>query len=246
MGIIVAIGGGELSLHETYAIDSEIVKLTGKEKPTALFIPTASGDAPGYCDTFQQIYGDELNCDVDFLLLIDNKMTREEIAHKVSQADLIYVGGGHTGNMLAIWREYQVDRMLLEAYNNGTVLSGLSAGSICWFEHGHSDISIPGSNDNWEYIKLEALGMLKGFHCPHFNEDARPMSFPEMIQGTDDMGIAIENYCAIIYNDNQYKVIKTADDANAYKVFCRNNHVVKEEIVQDERFRDIAELYDTK
>lgn len=242
MGTIVAIGGGELNQHETYAIDTEIVKLTAKEHPKALFIPTASDDASGYCDSFQQIYGDELGCEVDFLLLIDSEMTMEEVNEKISQVDLIYVGGGNTGRMLAIWREHQVDRMLLEAYNKGTVLSGVSAGSICWFEHGHSEILVPGSHDEYDYIKLEALGLLKGFHCPHFNEYERPISFPEMVKGTEDMGIGIENNCAIIFKDNEYKVMKTVDDANAYKVFYRNNQVVKEKIVQDD-FRDIAELY---
>lgn len=243
MGIIVAIGGGELDQHETYNIDAEIVKLTDKENPKALFIPTASDDAPGYCDSFQQIYGDELGCEVDFLLLIDNSLTREEIAAKISQADLIYVGGGNTGRMLAIWRETQVDEMLLEAYNKGTVLSGISAGSICWFEHGHSEISVPESQDEYDYIKLDGLGILKGFHCPHFNEYERPISFPEMVQETEDMGIAIENKCAILFKDNEYKVMKTADNANAYKVFYQNDQVVQEKIIQDEYFRDLAELY---
>lgn len=243
MGIIVAIGGGELDQRETYGIDTEIVKLTGKERPKALFIPTASDDASGYCDSFQQIYGDELGCEVDFLLLIDTDITMEEICEKISQADLIYVGGGNTGRMLAIWREHQVDQMLLEAHTKGTVLSGISAGSICWFQHGHSEITVPGSQGEYDYIKLDGLGILKGFHCPHFNEYERPISFPDMVQGTEDMGVAIENNCAIIFKDNEYKVLKTADHANAYKVFYLNNQVVQEKIIQDEYFRDLGELY---
>jgi dipeptidase E len=245
MGIIVAIGGGELNKHETYAIDAEIVKLTAKEKPKALFIPTASGDAPGYYHSFKKIYGDELHCDVDSLLLIDNNITREEIIDKINQADLIYVGGGNTRRMLEIWREHHVDHLLLEAYNNGTVLSGISAGSICWFEHGQSESSIADGTGDKEFIKLDALGILKGFHCPHFNEGLRSSSFSEMIEGSDEIGIALDNQCAIIFNDDQYKVVTTVDDANAYKIYYRNNQVVTEKIKQQGDFRDIAELYVT-
>ena len=68
---IIAIGGGELRKNETLKIDKEIVRLTGKKHPKALFIPTASGDPKGYCDTFREVYGNTLGCKIDFLLLLN-------------------------------------------------------------------------------------------------------------------------------------------------------------------------------
>lgn len=139
MGTIVVIGGGELIELETLEIDRKVVQLTQKAKPKALFIPTASSDAPGYCDTFSKVYGDILGCETSNLLLVSQTYTHDEITDLITAADLIYVGGGNTRKMLEIWKNTGVDTLLKEAYSSGTVLTGLSAGSICWFEYGHSD-----------------------------------------------------------------------------------------------------------
>ncbi|MFQ5621295.1 MAG: Type 1 glutamine amidotransferase-like domain-containing protein, partial [Candidatus Nanoarchaeia archaeon] len=110
MGKIVAIGGGEIKNFETLSIDRAITKLTGKKKPKALFIPTASGDAEGYWQTFQKVYGKRLGCRTDKLFLLREKPTNKEITKKIKWADLIYVGGGNTLRMLKIWRRKGVDK----------------------------------------------------------------------------------------------------------------------------------------
>lgn len=170
MGKIVAIGGGELSKGETYRIDEEIVKLYGKEKPNVLFIPTASFEPEGYCVRFRALYEEKLGGIVDVLYLLDNKLSESEIEEKIEWADIIYVGGGDTIHMLKVWKEKRVDKFLKDAYERGTLLSGLSAGSICWFKYGQSEIEDEESEDGFEYIKIEGLGLINGFHCPHFNE----------------------------------------------------------------------------
>lgn len=93
---LVAIGGGELKDLDTLLIDREIVKLTGKKHPRALFIPTASGDADGYWQTFQKVYGEMLGCKPEVLYLVRETPSRKEIKEKILGADLIYVGGGNT------------------------------------------------------------------------------------------------------------------------------------------------------
>ena len=98
MGKIVAIGGGELGEGETLAIDKEIISLTGKNRPRALFIPTASSDSRGYWQTFQDVYGSELGCDTDVLYLLGVSSAKWELEEKILSADLIYVGGGSTLN----------------------------------------------------------------------------------------------------------------------------------------------------
>ena len=156
MGIIAVIGGGELRLEELL-LDREIVKLTGKEKPVALFIPTASYDAQGYCDTFNLIYGEKLGCVTKHLLLTMEEYTVIQLEHLILTADLIYVGGGNTRFLLETWHEFGVDKMLKKTYHQGVVLSGISAGSICWYEHGCSEEASASEPNEYNYVRLEGL-----------------------------------------------------------------------------------------
>ena len=150
---IIAIGGGSLKKKETFAIDKYIVKLTGKRSPRALFIPTASIDPEDYCEVFDHIYGDLLRCRTDHLLLYRKPSDRAAAARKIKTADLIYVGGGNTLRMMKLWRRLGIDKLLINAWQQGTVLAGLSAGAICWHEWGHSD--------SRAYSGQEGLGLHK-------------------------------------------------------------------------------------
>ena len=105
MGKIVAIGGGEMAERETLAIDEEIVALTGKDSPKALFIPTASRDSPKYWQSFQEVYGQELGCGTDVLYLLDVSPTIMDLEQKILSVDLVYVGGGVALKMMRRWRK---------------------------------------------------------------------------------------------------------------------------------------------
>ena len=105
MGKLVAIGGGEMTERETLAIDKEIVCLAGKDRPKALFIPTASGDSPRYWQSFQEVYGEELGCETDVLYLLGVSLTKERLKRRILSADLVYVGGGNTLKMMRRWRK---------------------------------------------------------------------------------------------------------------------------------------------
>lgn len=240
---IVAIGGGEIKNLETIKIDKEIVKSTMKQTPKALFIPTASGEPKEYIEAFSKVYGEKLGCKVDVLKLIDENIKEYEIEYKIMDSDIIYVGGGDTKTMLEIWKEKKVDKALKKAWEKGTILSGLSAGSICWFESGHSDsMSFLDGREEWNYIKLNALGFIKAMHCPHYNEDNREEDFAKKIMKYDVIGIAIENNCAIEFKDNQYRVLTSEEGAKAYKVFKKDNSIMKEEIKKISTYRPLEEL----
>lgn len=240
---IVVIGGGELKELETIRIDKEIVKLAMKQTPKALFIPTASGDPKEYIETFIKVYGEKLGCKVDVLKLIDENINESEIEYKIMNSDIIYVGGGDTKTMLEIWRKKKVDKALKKAWEKGIILSGLSAGSICWFESGHSDsIGFVDEKEKYNYIKLDALGFIKAMHCPHYDEDNREEDFIKKIMKYDVIGIAIQNNCAIDFKDNQYRVLVSKEGAKAYKVFKKDNSIVKEEIEKVSTYRPLEEL----
>jgi dipeptidase E len=200
---IVAIGGGRIRTRGTLAIDREIIRLTGKKNPKLLFIPTATSDSELYWMYVQEYFGGFLKCRTDVLYLIKEHPTKEQMRKKIFSADIVYVGGGNTLMMMRLWRRLGVDKLLIAAYENGTVLSGISAGSICWFDSGHSDSMSFYNPRKWEYINVKGLGLISGIHCPHYNSMTlgvpRRKHFREVIRRTGGIGIAIENNCARVH-----------------------------------------------
>ena len=239
---IVAIGGGEIKDLETATIDKRIVELTGKTRPKALFIPTASGDAPGYIETFAERYGDDFGCETHTLTLIQNPPTFEEMSTLVLDSDLIYVGGGNTYRMMKMWRRLGVDTLLAEAASRGIVLSGLSAGAICWFKYGHSDSRAFSSSAEWNYIRVSGLGFINAIYCPHYHTEKREAAFAQMLAKRGGIGIACDNNAAIEIVDEQYRVLTSAPNAKAYKLFKRGGQVVTVELPQNSEYTPLADL----
>ena len=246
MGKLVAIGGGLLVERETLAIDREVVSLTGKECPSALFIPTASGDSPEYWQAFQDVYGTKLGCSTDVLYLLGVSLTKVELEQKILSADLIYVGGGNTLKMMRRWRRLGVDNILRDAYGRGIVLSGLSAGCICWFSWGHSDSMAYYHSESWRYIRVRGLGLVDALCCPHFDSDTagvkREQDFQQMVRKHSDVAVAIDNNCAIEVVDDTYRVITSKAAAGAYKLLNRGGELSVERIEQKEEYKPIARL----
>ena len=154
---------------ETLPIDREVIELTGKARPKALFIPTASYDSVEYWEGFQRIYGGDLGCETAVLYLLNLDPSREELEESILSSELIYVGGGNTLKMMRRWRKLGVDRLLEQAYNRGTVLAGVSAGAICWFSYGHSDSMAFYHPGDWSYIRVKGMGWIDSLACPHFD-----------------------------------------------------------------------------
>lgn len=212
--MIIAIGGGEIATGETRKIDEFIVSCAKKEQPRLLFIPTASMDAPGYIETVKSVYS-SLGCVVDALCLYTETITDEEIKTKISTADIIYVGGGNTLRMMETWKKYHVDKYLIDAYKEGKVLSGLSAGAICWFKKGHSDSLFFENPANTEFIFVEGLGFVPYIVCPHYDEEERK-SFDDMIKTQELDGIALEATTALVYDNQEYKIIRANHNYHVY------------------------------
>jgi dipeptidase E len=248
---IVAIGGGEIRTRGTAAIDREIIRLTNKKSPKLLFIPTASSDSERYWKHVQEYFGKFLKCKTDVLFLIKERPSREQIRNKILSADIIYVGGGNTLLMMRLWRRLGVDKLLVQAYGNGTVLSGISAGSICWFDSGHSDSMSFYNPRKWQYINVKGLGLINGINCPHYNGMTRGVPrrkhFRDMIRKTGGVGIAIENNCAIEFIDGRfYKIVRSKSYARAYRVYRvykSGGDVVAEQIRQQKQLALVESLH---
>jgi dipeptidase E len=243
---IVAIGGGDIRTRGTAAIDREIIRLSNKKNPRLLFIPTASSDSERYWKHVDEYFGGFLKCKTDVLFLLREQPSRERTRKKIEAADIIYVGGGNTLMMMRLWRRLGVDKLLVSAYENGTVLSGISAGAICWFDSGHSDSMSFYNPRDWKYINVKGLGLVSGIHCPHYNSKTlgipRRKYFRDMIRKTGGMGIAIENNCAIEFIDGQYRVLRSKSYARAYRVHKNGGEVIAEQIPQDKELAPVKTL----
>lgn len=242
MGIIVAIGGGEIKNLETLAIDREIARLTGKRRPRALFIPTASGEPEGYIKTFHKVYGKKLGCKTDVLYLLKERPSKKEIKRKIISADLVYVGGGNTLKMMKRWRFLGVDKLLREAYRRGAVLSGISAGAICWFDFGHSDSMRFYRPKSWDYIAVRGLGLIRGTVCPHF-AGRRKDKFLKFMKGCQGIGIGIGNNCAIEVVNGGYRVISSKPRAGAYRIYKKKGAVRIDCLENKKAYFPIKNLY---
>ena len=246
MGKIVAIGGGEIGRPgypvETKEIDEEIIRLSGKSSPRLLFIPTATSDSTTYYDSVKNHFGTRLGCKTDVLYLLANKPLKKEIEDKNFSSDIIYVGGGNTLKMMKSWRKCGVDVILEEAYRKDIVLSGLSAGAICWFRYGSSD-SIKFANPDAGLIKVRGLDFINALCCPHYHteEDRRP-HFKELMSKAPGVGLALDNCSAIEIVGDRYRIITSSSSANAYKVYYRRGQFHEEIIAQMREFSSLESL----
>lgn len=198
---LVVIGGGELRNFTTLDIDAFIAGLAKKEdkRTYALFVPTASHDSKPYFNTFRKTYTSKLDCKVDVAISTKGEMTIEHIKEKIDKADIIYVGGGNTEYMLTEWKKSGLDRLIINAYEKGTVLCGLSAGAICWFQKALSDCKIVDGEEG-DYVVLDGLGLIDGLCCPHYNEQKRKDGYDKVKDEYPD-ALCIEDDCAVYFAD---------------------------------------------
>ena len=148
---IIAIGGGGLGRNPGEGlIEQYILDQTGKELPNICFIPTATGDNEAYKVNYYTTFS-KLHCNPVHLDFFKRTPDLEKL---IGEQDAIFVGGGNTKSMLAVWKDWGLDILLRDAYENGTVMSGVSAGAICWFERGITD--------SWAHdlAVMECLGLV--------------------------------------------------------------------------------------
>ena len=215
--MIVAIGGGRsyvpCGIPETFTIDQEIVRLAvsqNRRTPRVLFIPTASGDDIDYCNGIYSIYHLRLKCEYDYLRIVADSLSYPQIRDKIAWADVVYVGGGNTIAMMEIWRKHGVDKLLVEAYEHGIVMAGLSAGAICWFDWGLSDSLKFSHPTNWKPVPVRGLGLLPFGCSPHHDSEGwRRLAFEKAVKECRGLGVTIEDNCAFEVVGNRFRFIES-------------------------------------
>ena len=221
MSDIIAVGGaGFLTDPANVALEKYILDQAGTDRPRVLMIATARGDAVEYVAKCHAAFA-SLGARTQHLPLFDRT---PELRAAILSQDVIYVGGGNTKSMLAVWRDWGLVEILREASSAGIVMSGQSAGAICWFEQGVTD--------SWadRLRPLDCVGLLDGSCCPHYDgePERRPAYHALVKQGALKEGIAIDDRVAAHFKNGRLeRVVSKRSGATAYHVSVRNGEIVE-------------------
>ncbi|MGY0387632.1 Type 1 glutamine amidotransferase-like domain-containing protein [Nocardioides sp. WG-D5] len=221
-GTILTLGGGGFSMPEVHGqdfspLDAELNRLSGKDRPKVCFIATASGDADSYHDKFLAAYADRSEATV--LSLFNKAPEGHELPiddlEQLLEQDIVYVGGGSTANLLAVWRLHGLPALLEKAAAGGTILAGISAGANCWYEASSTDSFGPTAP------LPDGLGFLPGSFCPHYLGEAdRRETYVRFVgSGALRAGHAADDGVALLWRDGELvEVLSERPDGVAYAV----------------------------
>lgn len=215
---IVAMGGGGFQMEpQNPLLDDHVLRLarerSGRERPRILLIPTATGDDAEVIAMFERLFAPP-RAEPSVLRLFGRD--GDDLGRVVREQDAVYVPGGSTANLLTLWRLHGLDAALKAAWESGTIMAGLSAGAICWFEASTTDSFGP---------TLQALhgglGFLAGTFVPHFHgeEQRRPLTLRLVGDGTLPAGYAVDDGAALVILDHVLaEVVTSVPDAGAWRV----------------------------
>jgi peptidase E len=209
---IVALGGGGFSMEPGGLLDDYFLGLTGRDRPRVCFVPTASGDAAQYVVDFYAAFP-TTRCYPTHLPLFSRD--GRDLRSVVLGSDVVYVGGGNTANMLAIWRVHGLDAVLREAWEAGVVLCGVSAGMLCWFASGVTDSLGTG------LARLDdGLGLLPGSACPHYDgEGLRRPRYHQLVAEGLPGGYAADDGVALSFTGTDLtEAVTSRPGRQAYRV----------------------------
>ncbi len=199
---------------ENLLLDRFVLSIARSSPPRVCFVPTASGDAEGYVARFYRGFA-SLDCRPTDLQLFDR--TIGDLESFVLEQDVIYVGGGNTASMLAVWRAHGLDRILRRAWEEGVVMCGLSAGMNCWFAE-----SVTDSFDRATLAPLhDGLSLLGGSACPHYDgEEQRRPTFRRLVaDGELGDGWAADDGAGLVFAGQELmEVVSSRPDACGYRV----------------------------
>lgn len=227
-GQIVAFGGGGFAMEpDNPLLDDYVLGLCRRSRPRVCLIPTASGDSSAWIDRFYALF-DDGRCEPTHLGLFSRGV--DDLYAFLSEQDVLYVGGGNTVNLLAVWRAQGLDRVLPEVLAAGTILCGVSAGALCWFQRGITDSYSPDLKP-----LTNGLGLLPGAFSPHFDSDPRrPHLWPAFVARHGGPAVAAEDGVALHYVDGRIvRAVTSRPNARAYRYEVVDGEVRQEVITPE-------------
>ncbi len=205
---------------ENGLLDKYILNLVPKEKPKICFLGTASNDGKEYRDMFYKFFNN-MPCEPSDLSFVNPPKDIEEF---IMDKDIIHVGGGNTKFIMDTWKKNGVDKIMRKAWEAGIILTGMSAGAICWFDDGITNPS-PG-----KLTRLPCLGLLNGSFCPHYDDrtELRDAFHKLILSGTIEEGYGAEDGAAIHFIGNDpIRVVTSRPGVSAYKVIKVRNKILE-------------------
>jgi len=221
---IVAFGGGGFSTEwGNTLLDDHVLSLTGVERPRVCFLPTASGDADHYVVRFYRAFPAS-RCEPSHISLFRRETGVGDAREHLLTQDLIYVGGGSLVSLLGTWRAHGIDLALREAWHEGVVLCGGSAGSLCWFAHAVSAFH------EGPPRRLDGLGLLPWSNAVHYgDEPSRRAAFLDAIADGAPPGYGVGDAAALHFVDTELvDVISSRPGARAMHVSANDEGGVSE------------------
>lgn len=218
MGRLFAIGGG--TFEDTDGLNRRIVELSGKKVPNIVFIGTAAQDSTNPLTSCKKSFKRVCpGCVVKKLSIIRNSYTEKEVDEMLAWADIIYVGGGNTAFMLETWENYGLSAKLGKIFAEDTaVISGMSAGAICWFTEGYTDSDSFTGDENWGYRFIRpGFDFYDAVFCPHY-QDPKRASFDQAIRDHGKTGIALEDCTAFVFDNGEVSYLKSKEENQAYVI----------------------------
>jgi dipeptidase E len=212
--VIFAMGGGGFTMEPSNPLlDDFVLSLARASEPRILFLPTASGDTTDQINSFKARFG-ERTCVPEHVSLFRMRESKRSLREIVLEQDIVYVGGGSMRNLLAIWQAHGLDTLLVEAWRSGTVLAGLSAGAMCWFQAGVTRSSGPPE-------AMEGLALLEGSLTVH--ADGEPERLPVWLAGVRDGalpgGWALDDGVGLLFRGRQLeRAVSSRPGASAQRV----------------------------
>ena len=203
------------------------LSLTGKERPRVCLVPTATNELPEYTVRFYENLSGIADCShISFF-----PWPRDDLREHVLSRDVIFVSGGNTANLLAIWRAHGFDEIIREAWEQGIVLAGSSAGMICWFEAGITDSFGP----QLEGMR-DGLGFLPGSACPHYDgEEQRRPVYTRLVANGFPSGVAADDSVGLHYVGTELQgVVSAREGSRAYRVEPGNETPIEPGLLEKE------------
>lgn len=219
---VLAMGGEDWSAPGGSGLDHYLLGLSDRARPRVLLVPTATGDAGGTIAGFYRAFPSS-RCEPSHLSLY--RRDRTPLEELVAAADIVFVTGGSTVNLLSVWRAHGLDTVLRGAADRGAVLAGFSAGALCWFEGGVTDSFGPQLSG-----LRDGLGMVKGSFCPHYrNESRRRARYLELVAEGFPEGIGADDLVGLHFVDGVLQqVVAGRDGAGAVRVRRQDGGAIEE------------------
>ncbi|GIJ00241.1 peptidase E [Sediminihabitans luteus] len=229
-GTFLTLGGGGFSMPDVAGdrgplLDDFLLSLARTDDPRVCFVGTASGDAAVYAERFLAAFEGRAQARVLSLFGSgpEGSITVDRLKEVLEQ-DVVYVGGGSTANLLALWRLHGLDTLLARAAARGTIMAGISAGMNCWYEGSSTDSFGPLA------ALPDGLGLLPGSACPHYLGEAdRRAGYRAMVAGGAlGDGYAADDGVALLWRDGELvEAVSERPDGQAFRVVREGDGAVE-------------------